>query len=122
MKVLILFLTLQLSGFGLPLLAGAAMVETRDLLAREDATGRIERIRATLSDERLRQAFLNLGVEPAAVEGRLDGLTAEELSSLEAGLTGLPAGGDSVLAIIGVVFLVLLILEIVGVTDIFKKV
>jgi hypothetical protein len=32
----------------------------------------------------------------------------------------MPAGGDA-LAIIGIVFLVLLILEAVGVTDIFKK-
>ena len=32
----------------------------------------------------------------------------------------LPAGGDA-LAIIGIVFLVLIILEVVGVIDIFKK-
>ena len=36
-------------------------------------------------------------------------------------LADLPAGGDA-LAVVGALFLVLLILEVVGVIDIFKKV
>jgi len=36
-------------------------------------------------------------------------------------MAGLPAGADA-LAVIGIVFLVLLILELVGVIDIFKKI
>ena len=34
----------------------------------------------------------------------------------------LPAGGDGLLAVIGIVFIVLLILELTGVTDIFKRI
>ena len=34
----------------------------------------------------------------------------------------LPAGGDGFLAVLGIVFLVLLILELTGVIDIFKKI
>ena len=43
----------------------------------------------------------------------------QELQQLADRLQDLPAGGDSALAVIGVVFLVLLILELVGVTNIF---
>jgi hypothetical protein len=40
---------------------------------------------------------------------------------LRAQIDSLPAGGDAI-AVIGVVFLVLLILELVGVTNIFTKI
>jgi uncharacterized membrane protein (Fun14 family) len=40
---------------------------------------------------------------------------------LSSQIESLPAGGDSVLVLIGAVFVVLLILELTGVIDIFKK-
>ena len=61
-----------------------------------------------------------LGVDPAAVDARVARLTDSELQSLADRMQQMPAGGDA-LAIIGIVFLVLLILELVGVIDIFKK-
>jgi len=57
---------------------------------------------------------------PAAVEARLAAMTPEERAQLNARIDEMPAGGD-VLVLIGAVFLVLLILELVGVIDIFKK-
>jgi hypothetical protein len=48
-------------------------------------------------------------------------LSDSELLLLEAEMDRQVAGGDA-LAVIGTVFLVLLILELVGVTDIFKKI
>ena len=64
--------------------------------------------------------MLALGVDPAAVDARVARLTDAELRSLAERMDAMPAGGDA-LAVIGVVFLVLLILELVGVIDIFKK-
>ena len=61
-----------------------------------------------------------MGVDPAAVQERLAALTDEELQTLEGRLDSLPAGGDA-LAVIGIVFVVLIILELVGVTNIFTK-
>jgi len=43
-----------------------------------------------------------------------------ELRSLADRMEQMPAGGDA-LAVIGIVFVVLIILELVGVIDIFKK-
>ena len=52
---------------------------------------------------------------------RVDQMTSAELASFESSLNQGIVGGDA-LAIIGTVFLVLLILELVGVTDIFKSI
>jgi hypothetical protein len=61
-----------------------------------------------------------LGVDPAQVESRVAALTDAELSRLAGQMSEMPAGGDA-LAVIGIVFIVLLILELTGVIDIFKK-
>jgi hypothetical protein len=48
-------------------------------------------------------------------------LSDSELQELEARMDELPAGADSALTVLGIVLLVLLVLELVGVTDVFKS-
>jgi hypothetical protein len=59
------------------------------------------------------------GVDPLAVQSRVGNMTDAELLALEGRLDTNVAGGDAI-AVIGVVFLVLIILELMGITDIFK--
>jgi hypothetical protein len=61
-----------------------------------------------------------MGVAPSVVDTRLASLSDRELHQMAMDMERAPAGGDA-LAIIGIVFLVLLILEVVGVIDIFKR-
>ena len=49
-------------------------------------------------------------------------LSDAELAQVAEQMQTLPAGGDSLFAVIGIVFLVLLILELTGVIDIFKRI
>jgi hypothetical protein len=77
-------------------------------------------VSAALAREQVRGQLLALGVDPSQVEARVAALTDEELRALAGKVAEAPAGGDA-LAVIGVVFLVLLILEAVGVIDVFKK-
>ncbi len=63
----------------------------------------------------------SLGVDPADAQARLSALSDAELASLSAHLDDLPAGGD-ILALIGAVFIVLLILDLTGVTNVFKNI
>jgi hypothetical protein len=63
---------------------------------------------------------VRLGVDPVAATGRVASLSDQELSRVSGQIDQLPAGGD-ILAVIGIVFVVLLILELTGVIDIFKK-
>ena len=62
-----------------------------------------------------------LGVDQDLVVQRLNGLSSAELLELEGQIDKQIAGGD-ILGLIGAVFVVLLILELVGVTDIFKSI
>jgi hypothetical protein len=62
-----------------------------------------------------------MGVDAASIDSRLEALSDSELSDLAEQMRTAPAGGD-VLVLLGAVFVVLLVLELVGVIDIFKKV
>jgi hypothetical protein len=65
--------------------------------------------------------MIDMGVDPAQALLRVSSLSDQELAQLDEQIDTLPAGGDSVLAIIGIVFIVLLILELTGVINIFNK-
>lgn len=101
-------------------IAQAGIVGTQALIHMEQREERLERINATLLREDVQREMLALGVSHEEVEGRLASVTDEELRQIEGQLDRLPAGG-SVVAAIGVVFIVLIILELVGVTNIFTR-
>jgi hypothetical protein len=100
--------------------AQAAVVGTQQALAVDARDARISEIQASLAREDVRQAMVGLGVDPAHAGSRVAALSDRELEQLQGQLNSLPAGGD-VLGLIGAVFVVLLILELTGVIDIFKK-
>lgn len=100
--------------------ASAAIVDTGALVTTtRDAD--LSAIRAQLDRADVQAQMKKMGVDGAAVETRLAGLSDRELHQLASDMQNAPAGGD-VLALVGAVFVVLLILELVGVIDIFKKV
>jgi len=119
-RLIVCILSVSLLGVGLPSTALAGVIGTQAQIQVEQEANRLSRVDAMLSRERVQAQLLAFGVEPAEVKGRLAALTAEELRMLDERLAELPAGGDA-LAVVGVVFLVLIILEVVGVTDIFKR-
>lgn len=98
----------------------AAVISTRQAMTAEQRAGMETDVLAALARDDVRQAMERLGVDPADAEARVAALSEAELQQLHARFDELPAGG--VLAVIGVVFIVLLILELVGVTNIFTRV
>jgi hypothetical protein len=102
-------------------IAHAGVIGTQQYLSSIDRAATIEHIDAVLARDEVRQELERLGVDPAAAQERVAALTDQELETLSTDLDRLPAGG-SVLGLFGVVFIVLLILELVGVIDIFKKI
>lgn len=118
-KIIVLSLsaTLIWAGFSLP--AAAAVVSTQQLMAIEARDAQISELQARLARDDVRQALVELGVDPQQAHARVASLSQQELAQLEGQLDTLPAGGA--LALIGAVFLVLMILEFTGVIDIFKR-
>lgn len=113
-------LCLAMLNLGSPLVAQAELVTTLQAAAATTRTQDLATVNAALAREEVRAQFEALGVEPAQVELRIAALTDAELRTLAGQMADMPAGADA-LAVIGIVFLVLLILEAVGVIDIFKK-
>ena len=114
-------LILVMAALALPSVAVAAPIGTDTLVQLDQRGELVSRIQTSLARDDVRAEFLARGVSPVEVDARLAALSTEELQLVAQQLEELPAGG-SLLAVIGVVFVVLLILDFVGVTDVFSKV
>ncbi|MBF8292437.1 MAG: uncharacterized protein HW417_243 [Steroidobacteraceae bacterium] len=114
-------LSVSLISVGLQTPAAAGIVGTADAIAVVQQQNDLAVVRDALARADVREQMVTLGVDPAEVDGRLGALTAPELARLAGNIKEAPAGGDSALAILGIVFIVLLVLELTGTIDIFKK-
>lgn len=117
---LVRFASIALICTGFAQFSIAGVVGTEYLVEADARSTTISRIEAFLVRDDVAQQLESLGVDKSDVDARLDGLTNAELLLLEGRLEEMTAGGNA-LGVIGAVFLVLLILELVGVTDIFKS-
>jgi|SRR5688572_8923264 len=113
-------LSASLVSLGMQAPASAGIVGTAEAVAADRQDSARALVDATLARADVRAQLEGMGVDPAAIEGRLDALSEAEIATLAGQIEQAPAGGDA-LAVIGVVFVVLIILELVGVIDIFKK-
>lgn len=119
-KGLVYALCLAVLNLGSPMMAHAELVGTMQALEASTRTQDLATVSAALARDQVREQMTALGVDPTAVEARVARLTDTELRTLAERMDQMPAGGDA-LAVIGIVFVVLIILEVVGVIDIFKK-
>ena len=120
-KMVAMLLVLSMSLLGVPAVGLSAPIGTDTLVQLDQRGELLSRIQTQLTRDDVRAQFLERGVAPSEVDARIAALSTEELQILSAQLDELPAGG-SLLAVIGVVFVVLLILDLTGVTNVFTKV
>lgn len=113
-------LSASLVSLGMQAPAAAGVVGTAEAIAATQENGARAVVDAALARADVRTELERMGADPAAIEGRLDALSEAEIATLASQVGEAPAGGDA-LAVIGIVFVVLIILELVGVIDIFKK-
>jgi len=112
-------LSLSVVNLGFVSSARAAIVDTGALVTTtRDAN--LATIRAQLNRAEVKQHLEGMGVDVASVDARVANLSDLELQKMATDMQNAPAGGGA-LVIIGVVFLVLIVLEFVGVIDIFKR-
>jgi len=111
---------LAMLNLGSPLVAQAELIGTLQAVEASTRAQDLATVSTALARDQVRAQFVAFGVDPAQVETRVAALTDSELRTLAGKISEAPAGADA-LAVIGIVFVVLLILEMVGVIDIFKK-
>jgi Family of unknown function (DUF6627) len=113
-------LCLNLVSLGCLPAANAQVVGTSAFNQSLTRDAQLARVNGFLAQDAVRAQLIQLGVDPQDAQARVAALTDSELAKLNQRLDKLPAGGD-VLAVIGIVFVVLLILELTGVINIFKN-
>jgi hypothetical protein len=101
--------------------ASAATFGVDSYLAAEERQATVDRVRDFLAEDRVRAQLEHLGVDAGDASERVASLTDAELLELDARMEELPAGGD-VIAVVGIVFVVLLVLELLGVTNVFTAI
>jgi hypothetical protein len=104
----------------MPTASYAGMIGTQTLIEAQQAGDSLTRVEGFIAQESVQSQLIALGADPAEVRERVASLTDEELQEVNKNIDTMPAGG--LLALIGVVFVVLIILELIGAIDIFKKV
>jgi uncharacterized protein DUF6627 len=101
----------------------AALVTTDQVMTDPAAVaGNREKVVHFLQQDAVREHLLAMGVDPSQVEARLAALSPAELAQLSARIDQMPAGGDGIGAVVVailIVFLVLLITDLTGLTDVF---
>lgn len=120
-KTIALLMSAQLVALGFVQPAGAGVVSTETAIEVRQREATIERLDAVLARDSVRRQLENFGVDPADARARIANLSDSELALLEERMNTLPAGANGALEVLGIVLLVLLVLELVGVTDIFKS-
>ncbi len=101
--------------------AFARVITTEAALAIQQQEDSIERVGRFLMREDVQTALVRMGVDQSQAIERVQALTPSELAQLEQHLNELPAGGTGIVEVLGIVVIVLIVLELLGVTNVFTR-
>ena len=103
--------------------AHAAMVNTAEILKQNQHNLARKRINMLLDRSEVHKYLVAWGVNSEEAKARVDSLTDQEIEKIAARMDQLPAGGGALGTIVGaalIIFIVLLLTDILGFTDIFS--
>ena len=99
--------------------AQAGMLDTDTLITTGQSQQSIAGLQQLLEHEDAQRQLLALGVSPDQVRERVASLSNSELARINQGIDTLNAGGDSVLGVLLIIFIVFVITDVIGATNIF---
>ncbi|MCG5534491.1 DUF6627 family protein [Ectothiorhodospira mobilis] len=97
----------------------AAMVGTEQMLQGEEARWERAQLLQALDREAVREQLSALGVDPDQAAKRVARLSDAEVAELNRRMEEMPAGGSSILGVAAFIFVVFIITDAIGATDIF---
>ena len=100
----------------------AAMIKTETVLTLSTVNDGRENLNQFLKREDVQAIMTAQGISPAEAKARVDSLSDDEIMQIADKMDQLPAGGSAFGVIVGaavVIFVVLLITDILGFTDVF---
>jgi hypothetical protein len=102
--------------------AVAALIPTEDAVDSTAAAKARDTIKDFLSRQDAQKQLIARGISPDEARARVDSLTDAEALMLSKHVDSMPAGGNAVGIIVGailIVFIILLITDLAGLTDVF---
>ena len=103
-----------------PMSAQADMLSTSMMLAEVERSARVEMVENYMAREDVRSQMEAMGVDPALAAERVAGMTDSQLQKLALSIESDPAASGD-LGIVIAVLVILILLEILGVTNLFGR-
>jgi len=103
--------------------AKAGIIGTEAVVNSLQGESSRSRIETFLDRREVQESFVKNGIDPTQAKKSVDSLTDQEVSQICKVLDQLPAGGDGVGAVVGaivLIFFVLLITDLLGLTNVFS--
>ena len=113
-----ILLILTVSSLGISSPSAADIIPTADLVMAEQLNGLRDQVGVMLEREDVAAALIDMGVDVDNAKSRVNSLTMTELQTLSSNMNTLPAG-EGALGTIALVLVILILLDVAGVTDIF---
>jgi hypothetical protein len=99
--------------------AQAAMIGTDQIIDQTDYSLTREKLLQFLDREAAQKQLQAWGVSPGWIKERVNKLTDMELARINQETGNLNAGGDSILGVLLIIFIVFVITDVIGATNIF---
>ncbi|MGB5676718.1 MAG: DUF6627 family protein [Gammaproteobacteria bacterium] len=96
----------------------AALVGNDQVIFNAQKTSARAQLIETIERSELKQQLRSLGFEPDTLTHRVNLMTDDEIATLNQQIGELPAGGD-ILGVLLIIFIVFVITDVIGATDIF---
>lgn len=95
------------------------LVSTQSALDAVQVSAERERIKDLLARAEVQEQLLNYGVELHQVEARVAALSDQEVLQMADQLDNMPAGANAVVGALLTVFIILLVTDLLGLTNVF---
>ena len=96
----------------------ASIISNAQVIQQAQHINDKETLLQTIRRNDVQQQLVQLGVSAADAEKRINNMTHQEITQLNQQINKLPAGGDA-LGLIVLIFIVFVITDVIGATDIF---
>ncbi len=96
----------------------AAMITTDAAISAEQSVDARKQLNNLMQEEALQQQMLAMGVDPERVAERISSMTDAEVVALHARMDEMPAG-EGILGLAALIFIVFIITDALGATDLF---
>lgn len=104
-----------------PVAVRSEMVNTTQLLSIEARQSQIQQVETYLARDDVREQMERMGVNPVEASDRVAALTDSQLQQLALNIDTMPAGSDA-LGILVTFLVIILLLEILGITNVSAKI